>query len=229
MKILGFVPARGGSKGIPGKNLIELGGKPMIQYTLDVLQQLDATVLPFISTEDEGIARYCAGQGFTVTYRRPSALAGDESTVLDAVWDSLIWLDRVEDYRPDAVLVLQPTSPLRTLAEVEEARTRFETQGLKSLVSVTRMREHPYECVELRDGDWQYLRRPVTDLPTRQMYDQGFYFIDGSIYLSTVQFLRQHKALVQQGETELFVSSGYWPVDIDEPDDLLVAEALLGR
>lgn len=227
MKTLAFIPARGGSKGIPRKNLVELGGKPLIQYTLDLLKDLPETVYPFISTDNEEIAAYCSAQGFDMNYRRPAVYAEDSSSIMDAIWDALDWLEKHRNYRPDAVLLLQPTSPLRFPAETNGALARFEANGLQSIVSVTTMREHPYECVEMRDGNWEYLKQPQTATTARQHYEQSFYFIDGSFYLAKVGFLKQHRGFIKEHVTELFVLERTWPIDIDHPDDLLVASAFV--
>jgi CMP-N-acetylneuraminic acid synthetase len=227
MKILAFIPARGGSKGIQHKNLVDLAGKPLIQYTLDLLKHLPESIYPFVSTDDEEIAAYCSGQGLDMGYRRPSILAGDFSPIIDAIRDALDWLVKHRDYRPDAVLLLQPTSPIRFPEEMKEAIARFETLDLQSMVSVTPMREHPYECVEMKDGKWEYLKQPTTATTARQQYEQSFYFIDGSFYLATVEFLRQHNGFIQEHVTELFTLQRTWPIDIDHPDDLRVASAFV--
>lgn len=227
MKTLVFIPARGGSKGIARKNLVELAGKPLIQYTLNLLKYLPEPIYPFISTDDEEIAAYCSAQGFDMGYRRPAIHAGDASPMMDAIWDALDWLVKHKNYQPDAVLLLQPTSPFRFPEEMNDAFERFEANGLQSLVSVTPMREHPYECVEMKEGEWAYLRQPTTTTSARQQYEQGYYFIDGSFYLAKVEFLRQYKGFIKEHVTELFVLDRTWPIDIDYPDDLLVASAFV--
>lgn len=230
MKTLAFIPARGGSKGIPRKNLVELGGKPLIQHTLDLFKYLPESIYPFISTDDEEIAAYCSAQGFDMKYRRPSVHAGDSSSIMDAILDALDWLEWHKNYRPDAVLLLQPTSPLRFPEEILGALARFEADGLQSVVSVTPMREHPYECVEMRGDNWEYLKQPQTATTARQHYKQSFYFIDGSFYLASVGFLKQQKCFIKKHATKLFVLERTWPIDIDHPDDLLVASAfVLGK
>lgn len=227
MSVLVFIPARGGSKGIPRKNLVKLAGKPLIQHTLDLLKYLPEPIYPFISTDDEEIAAYCSEQGFDMDYRRPAIHAGDSSSIMDAVWDALDWLVKHRNYRPDAILLLQPTSPFRFPEEMKKAFARFNTSGLQSIVSVTPMREHPYECVEMKNGKWAYLKQPKADTVARQQYEQSYYFIDGSFYLATVEFLRQHNSFVEKHITELFVLERTWPIDIDYPDDLLVANAFV--
>ena len=110
---LGFVPARGGSKGIPRKNLVPLAGKPLIQYTLEAAlasAHLDDVLL---STDDEEIAAFSARCGVTSGYRRPPELAGDDVPMIAAVEHGLAWYARECGVTPDEVLLLHPTSPLR--------------------------------------------------------------------------------------------------------------------
>ena len=227
MNILAFIPARGGSKGIPRKNLVELGGKPLIQHTLDLFKYFPESIHPLVSTDDEEIAAYCLGQGLDMAYRRPAIHAGDSSSIMDAIEDALNWLAKYRNYRPDAVLLLQPTSPLRFPDEMNEALARFETHDLQSIVSVTPMREHPYECIEMNGDEWEFLKQPKSAATARQQYEQSFYFIDGSFYLAKVGFLRQNKGFIKKHVTKFFALKRTWPIDIDYPDDLLVARAFI--
>ena len=130
MKILIFIPARGGSKGIPGKNLVELNGKPLIQYTLETTRELMENKmydwLPFISTDEEKISAFCANQGFKMEYKRPKEYSGDKSPIMNAIWDALKWLDQKKNITPDTVLLLQPTSPLRKMNDMFNAIKKVE-------------------------------------------------------------------------------------------------------
>ena len=224
---MAFVPARGGSKGIPRKNLVQLAGKPLIQYTLDVVNALGTRVCPLLSTNDEEISTYCANQGFDMSYRRPEALAQDETLVIDAIDHALDWVESEGRGLPSAVLMLNPTSPLRTIDHVERALDLFEEKGLDSLVSACPMKEHPNECMEVDPGGWKFLRDTGEILTRRQEYSSNFFFLDGSIYIATSDFLREHRWFVVAGQTELFVPAQEWMPDIDEPEDLAIAEALL--
>jgi len=222
---LAFIPARGGSKGIQRKNMALLAGKPLIQYTLDVVNALGERVYPLVSTNDEEISTYCANQGFDMSYRRPDSLAQDETLVIEAINHALEWVDRNGQGRPSAVLMLQPTSPLRTVDHVERALDLFEEKGLDSLVSACPMKEHPYECMEIHSEGWNFLHAPAE--PRRQDYASNFRFMDGSIYIATPEFLREHQWFVVAGITELFAPTQEWMPDIDEPEDLAIVEALL--
>jgi CMP-N-acetylneuraminic acid synthetase len=89
------------------------------------------------------------------------------------------------------------------------------------------MREHPYECVFGDSMKWEFLRKPSKQASRRQDYDERFYYIDGSIYLASVDFIKENKSLVKPGETYLFQTENRFNIDIDEPEDLEVAQSLM--
>jgi len=226
--ILAFVPARGGSQGIPRKNLALLAGRPLITYTLDTVRQLSDLVLPFVSTDDDQVAAVCAAEGFPTDYRRSASLATDTSSIVDAVLEAREWLAATTRTTISGILILQPTSPLRNTTELRAAIDRFSSEQIASLVSVVPMREHPYECVEAADtSSWTYVVKPPADNLQRQAYKRKFYFIDGSFYLATPQFLDQHGSVLVEDETQLFISGQRMAVDINEPEDLRLADCVL--
>ena len=232
MKILIFIPARGGSKGISGKNIIELNSNPLIYYTLQTTNELllhnQFSWIPFISSDNEEILQYCKSQRFKIDYKRPSWLAKDESLVIDAVWDAISWLNRI-DINPDAVLLLQPTTPLRNTSDIIKSIKMVHNKEKFSIVSVTKMREHPNECVVIDNKGWTYLSKPYQKPVGRQFYSNNNFFIDGSFYFASINFLNDHQSFLIENKTEFFLLDQTWPIDIDEEDDLLIAEAFLNK
>ena len=230
MKILIFIPARGGSKGIPGKNLINLNGKPLIQYTLETAHELMENKkydwIPFVSTDDNKIAEFCTRQGFNLEYSRPKELSGDKSLMIDAVFDALSWLES-KNQIVEAVLLLQPTSPMRKTTEVVNAIKQVAGKKTFSIISVTKMREHPYECIEALDDGWSFLAKPNMQPSGRQDYRDNYYFIDGSSYFASIDFLNKHQSFVKENITQYHLLDQPWSIDIDENDDLIVAEELI--
>ena len=231
MKILIFIPARGGSKGIPRKNLMELNGKPLIQYTLEITQELMGNKkhewVPFISTDDEEIESFCESRGFEMEYKRPKELATDKSPMIDAIEDALKWLEQKKNLTLDAVLLLQPTSPLRKGADTINAIKQVENEEDFSIVSVIRMREHPYECIETNENGWSFLSKPDHKTTGRQDYNDNFFFIDGSFYFASVGFLIKNKTFLIEDKTQFHILNQLWPIDIDDQEDLAVAELFL--
>ena len=227
MNILGFVPARGGSIGIRNKNLVKINGKPLIKYTLDIVKKLKKDVKPFISSDNKDILNYCKKNGFTTDYIRPKKLSNPKSNVVDAVLDAVEWLKKNKKYNTHAVLILQPTTPLRYLEEIKRAIKSFKSKKITSIASVTPMREHPYECVEKIKKSWKFIKQPPKNTFQRQQFDKIFYFIDGTFYLAKINFLKKYKTFVKKNNTQLVFLKRTWPIDIDVKDDLIVASALM--
>ena len=233
MKILIFIPARGGSKGIPGKNMVILNGKPLIYYTLMTAKQLMQNKsfmwFPFVSTDDHKTATYCKKQGFHMDYMRPKKLAEDKSPMIDGILDALIWLKQNKGIIPDAILLLQPTTPLRKTANIINAIKEVNSENNFSLVSITRMREHPYECVKMNKQGWSYLSKPIGRPAGRQQYNDNYFFIDGSFYFGSLKFVKKYLTFLIENKTKFYLLDHLWPIDIDEKDDLLIAEAFLKK
>ena len=227
MKIMAFIPARGGSKGIPRKNLVDLAGKPLIQYTIEAARSSRRHLDLFISSDDLEIIRFCRSLGVEVEYQRPPELAGDKAIMVDAVIHALEWLRGKQQPWPQAILLLQPTSPLRNAGDIDQAIDLFMAAGADSLISVHRMMEHPYECLELEEDGWRFLARPPHQVKRRQEYDDKYFFINGAIYLARTDFLLKERTFVEEGKSLLYDMDPARGVDIDTSHDLKRAEFFL--
>ncbi len=230
MNILGFIPARKGSKGIPGKNFTKLNGHPLIKYTLDVLTKLKkkTRISIFISTNDEKIKRYCKAKGFKVNYNRPKKLSTSKSNIVDTVLHGLEWYENRISNKVDAILLLQPTSPIRKVDEITKAINYFKKNRIESLASVSPVKEHPFEIIEeQKNNKWRFIKKPKKKVIRRQEFSKDFYFVDGNFYLVRRNFLKNKKTFLKENFTKLFKLKRNWPVDIDNLEDLSVASALL--
>jgi CMP-N,N'-diacetyllegionaminic acid synthase len=228
--LLVFVPARKGSKGIPRKNIQPLCGIPLVQHTFEFISDLQKQpitdeICPFVYTDDENVTEVGDKYGFVTNHMRPPELSGDSATIVDGILDSLVWLSSMGVF-PDSVLLLQPTSPLRNLSDFMDMWKRFKEESIESIFSVIPMKQHPTECIILGDSDkWRYLADAEPNAQ-RQSYGSNYYFIDGSYYLCTVGFLKRSKCLVDPHNSVPFILKDKYLVDIDEPDDLKMAETL---
>lgn len=228
MNIIGFIPARGGSVGIKKKNLIKLNNKPLIKYTLEILKKLKKEVYPFISTNDFAIKKYCEKNEFEIDYLRPRSLSKSSSNVADAVLHGAKWLKKNKNIKVDAILLLQPTSPLRHSSEIKNAIRLFKKKKLLSMASVSPIKEHPYETIEIgKKNKWKFLKTPGKNIFRRQQFSNNFYYIDGNFYLMKLNFLKKNKSFIKKNITQFFKLKRGWPVDIDNYEDLAVASALL--
>ncbi len=224
--ILGFIPARGGSKGIPQKNLFPVMGKPLLQYTLEAAAASRHLTRRMLSSEDWEIRDFAARHGADTRYLRPAELATDEATTIDTMLHALEWLEN-RDELPDIVVLLQPTSPLRTHQHIDAAIEQFLNSGSGSLVSVHPMNEHPWKCLNVSESGWQFLARPPENVTRRQEYSNDFYTINGALYIATPQFIRDTQGFVTENETDLFFMPPAAGVDIDELPDIFQTEAHL--
>ena len=166
MRVLGIITARGGSKGIPGKNLKLLGGKPLIHYSIDAANDTPLERL-ILSTEDPKIAEVARSLGCDVPFMRPAELARDETPHLPVIQHAVQWLIDHEAYRAEAVVILQPTSPLRSSADIAAALRLLELSGADSVVSVSEVSAHAHPMRMLRVDESGLAKLFVTGEPVR--------------------------------------------------------------
>ena len=151
VKYLSIIPARGGSKGIPNKNIVNIAGKPLIQYTIEAALNSKSLHSLIISTDDKKIAEVGKNCGVEIPFMRPAKLARDDTPAIDVVLHALDWLKENDSYEPDAVVLLQPTSPLRTEKHIDEAIQLFVEENADTVVSIVEVPHNfsPYKLLKL--------------------------------------------------------------------------------
>lgn len=152
--IIGIIPARGGSKGIPRKNIKKLAGKPLLSYTAEAAHRSKLLTRIVLSTEDEEIKQLGLDLGLDVPFMRPAKLAEDDTPGVSVIKHAVDTLEKEENYYPDVIVVLQPTSPLRTSEHIDEALNIFLSNDADSLVSITEVSHNmnPYSVMRLNDN-----------------------------------------------------------------------------
>jgi len=224
--VVAIVTARGGSKGFPGKNLAPLGGRPLIAWTIEAARLSRGVSRVLLSTDDARIAEAGAACGAEVPHLRPTELAADDTPHHPVIEHMLHWLRDSERLEPDYVLVLQPTSPLRTAADIDAAIELAITTGAPAVMSVCEPHPHPYLAKRLAaDGSLEDLLPGLTGQGRRQDFPQAF-VPNGAIYLVRPAALRQHGSFCPPGTLPLVMPRDR-SVDIDTADDLRLAEMLL--
>jgi CMP-N,N'-diacetyllegionaminic acid synthase len=226
--LLAIIPARGGSKGIPRKNMALLGGRPLVEYSIEAAKKSRFIDEILLSTDDDEIASVGRHFGLDVSYRRPAELAEDETAMIDTLEHGLHWIGNARGRLPDEVILLQPTSPLRSVQDIDGAIALFNESGAISLVSVHPMGEHPCECIVGNSKEWKYLAPPPGGAVRRQDYENNFFFINGAIYLTGTKTLLSRRSFVYPQETVMFVMPRERGMDIDTYLDLNIAEAIIG-
>ena len=202
-------------------------GRPLIEYTIRAAQESRIVDQILLSTDDDEIAEVGLRMGLDVRYRRPAELAADATPMIDSLEHGVRWIERERGTVPDEILLLQPTSPLRTARDIDSATALFRESGASSLVSVHAMGEHPSECIVKNGQRWSYLVEPPEGASRRQDYADSFYFINGAIYLARSEMLLSQRRFIQPGVSETYVMPRERGVDIDSYRDLRIAEAML--
>jgi CMP-N,N'-diacetyllegionaminic acid synthase len=225
-KILGLITARGGSKGLPGKNIKPLLGKPLINWSIDAASGAPSLDSVVVSTDDNEIAQIARASGARVPFIRPAHLASDTSTSVDTVLHALDYLETLGE-RYDVVVLLEPTSPLRDSVDIEEALELMGTLNSGAVVSVCRAESVHPAFMYRRESDGRL--RPFLGLqPTalRRQEIEPLYFLEGTIYASRVDVLRKNHSFYHE-DTIGYEVPRWKSLEIDGLGDFLMVEALL--
>jgi CMP-N,N'-diacetyllegionaminic acid synthase len=218
------IPARGGSKGILGKNLVPLLGRPLLAWTVDAAAQARRVERTVVSTDEESIAEVARSWGAEVPFLRPQELAGDNTHSTQVVRHALEWLAENEGFRPDIVGMLLPTSPFRTEWHLDQAVDLLVREKAPAVVGVTRMRKHPAALRVLRDGGLFPLIKADT-LNVQRQDGEPLYFVNGSLYLSWTEGFLADESFHVPGALP-YVLEDFDAIDIDSEEDLQKAEIL---
>lgn len=224
---LGLIPARGGSKGIPRKNLVDLAGKPLIAHTVEAALKSKLLDRVILSTDDEEIARLGLQLGVQVPFFRPPYLSADDSPIIAVVRHAVENFELQEGYKPTAVVLLQPTSPLRTSVHIDAAIELFIREGADSVISVSEPIEHPCDMVYFDKGEMIFALSVEKRWKGRQSYPT-FYFVNGAIYILKVNLLPQLE-YPWGGKVVPYLMSSLDSVDVDTAAHLHITELLVRR
>jgi CMP-N-acetylneuraminic acid synthetase len=230
--VLGVVTARGGSKGIPGKNLKALAGKPLIAYTIESAQQSGVFDRLILSTDDPAIAERARLLGCDVPFIRPAALARDEAVHLDVMKHAVEWMRDHRAYSPDLVMILQPTSPLRTAEDIRKAVALIVETGADSVVSVSEVPAHynPMRALRLDERGLATLfvtGRPIRTRVNRRQDMPTAWTMNGAIYLFRTGVLFDGEPSLYGSSTAAYVMPNERGISIDDPADWSAAERAL--
>jgi CMP-N,N'-diacetyllegionaminic acid synthase len=229
MKILAFIPARAGSKRIPNKNIKPFAGKPLIAYTIEAAKQSHSINRIIVSTDSSEISSVAKLYGAEVPFLRPEEIAQSGSTEMEFFHHALDWMRDNENYEPDLIVLLYPTSPLRKAASIDRAiEEMLRHPEADSLRSVKLCTEHPYKMWVMEDG---YLR-PFVKGKDRNIHTLSYqllptiYIQNASIYITKPSTLREKKS--PTGDIIVpFIMDEMESVDINNPLDFKFAEMIL--
>jgi len=228
VRILGVIPARGGSKGVARKNLREVGGRPLVAWSVAVAREAaDVLYRTVVSTDDEEIAEVCRGLGADVPFLRPPDLGGDRVPMVPVLRHAVRAVEEEEGRPVDRVMLLQPTNPFRTADDIREA-VRLASQGeCDSVISVVRVfHVHPILMKRIEDDRLLPYCVEEEEGTRRQDYDPPAYMRNGAIYLTERDTLVERGSI--WGETiRPYVMPAERSVGIDSELDLKLADLLM--
>lgn len=222
MSVLGLVPCRGGSKGIPRKNVREVAGEPLLAHTVRASRDADRVDRTVVSTDDAEIKEAALEAGAEVPFDRPAELATDEALIEPVIEHAVEWLREHEGETYDTIALLQATAPLRTAEHVDEAVATYEAEDADSLVAVSegdsyRWRETP-DGAEIVNYDSRKRRQ---EKEPEYVESGALYLVDTDLFLETGD--------LQAGKTALSVLDRVSALDIDEPFELWMADEILSE
>ena len=222
-KVLALITARGGSKGLPRKNVLLAGGKPLLAWTVDAAISAECVDRVVLSSDDHEIMDAARAAGCDVPFRRPAHLATDVATSIDVVLHAL---DQLPGY--GYVVLLQPTSPLRIAADIDAAFELMLEKGVPSCVSVTEVEQSPYWMYRVTDENRLQRLLPYVEGGTRRQDLPPIYALNGAIYVARIDWLKKTKSFVGD-ETIAYQMPRERSIDIDTPDDFIAFRSIVEK
>ena len=221
-----LIPAREGSKGVPRKNIKELDGKPLIQYTIDAAREVFEDKYIYVSTDSKEIKKIVEKEGLAVPFLRPKIISGDSSNAREVIIHALDFFKSKNNFYPEKILYLQPTSPLRNSKHIKEAISLFN-KSLDMVVSVCKSKYNPYFNLYEENTDG-FLYKSKDSQATNRQECKDVYCYNGAIYIINVKSiinapLNNFKKIVK------YEMSRQDSVDIDEQLDFDFAEFIIKK
>ena len=228
--IIGIIPARGGSKGVPRKNIIPLAGKPLIAYSIEDSLNCSLINRTIVSTDDPEIAEVARNYGADVPFLRPSELAQDDTTDFPVFLHALEWLQANEGISPDILIQLRPTTPLRPPGIIERSiKMLLENLEADCVRTVRESPLTPYKMWQSKEG---YIK-PFIQLDDQESYNMPRQMLpkvfqhDGVLDVIRTSTILEKKSVTGTRILPLIMDESFLVVDIDRPIDLLIAEVYL--
>jgi len=222
--VIAIIPARGGSKGLPGKNTMEVNGKPLLAWTIDHANGSKYIDRVILSSEDDEIIKIAKKHGCDVPFVRPTALASDTAGTMGVVFHALQTLPEKYDY----VVLLQVTSPLRTSHDIDFCIEQCEKNNVPACVSVMETDKSPFWMYRLDNNN---LMDPIisgTKLPKRRQDVSTIYSINGAVYVAKTNWLAKQEHFIT-AETTAYVMPKLRSIDIDTELDLMVLQSIVEK
>lgn len=226
--MIAIIPARGGSKGLPGKNIKPLSGKPMIGYTIEAALHSNKFSEVILSTDDPGIAKVAESYGASIPFMRPKELAGDTSSAIDTYIYTIDKLNKEHNYSVTEFVVLQPTSPLRISRDIDEALNIFKEKEADSVISVSEATHPPVWAKKINENGVlvNYFESNLHNKNRQEIHTA--YMPNGAIFIFNFEKLKSGYGYYFE-KTFPYIMPKERSVDVDDQLDFDIAEFLMGR
>ncbi|MFD1037061.1 cytidylyltransferase domain-containing protein [Virgibacillus byunsanensis] len=219
--VLAIIPARGGSKGVPRKNIKDLAGKPLIAWTIEEAKKSKYIDRLVLSSEDQEIISVAEHYGCEVPFKRPQEMALDETPGLDPVLHAI---DNLPNY--DYVVLLQPTSPLRNVHDIDQAIKKCELNSGIAVVSVTESSKNPFWTYKLDSKEIMIPLMDINGIPARRQDAPKSFVLNGAVYVTKTDTLKEENSFLQK-EIIAYVMPSERSLDIDSELDFKICEIMI--
>ena len=226
MKIIGIIPARGGSKGIPQKNIRKISGKPLIQFSIESAKTSKLLDRVIVSTDNSKIVQISKKCDAEIPFLRPKKISQDDSSLLEVIKHCLEYLSENESYKPDIITILQPTSPFRTSKMIDDSIKLLKKTNATSVISVSTKRHHPYRSFSITKKFLKPFKSDFERYYQRQKLPK-IYYPTGSVYTFWAKTLKKYNSTFGPKIYPLIANEDEFHLDIDDPYDLFVSEMTL--
>jgi CMP-N,N'-diacetyllegionaminic acid synthase len=222
-RVLAVITARGGSRGVPGKNLKDLAGRPLLEWTIRAARQSTLIDRIIVSSDDTNIIRLANALECDAPFVRSAELASDRAQSIDVVIDAV---DKVPGY--DIVVLLQPTSPLRTAGDIDGTIELLSSSP--AAVTATHAAVHPWLVFKpTSDGRLEPYSAPARGTSLRRQDLPPAVKLNGAVYAAEIGWLREHRTFIHRDGTRVWIMPAERSLDIDTPGDFEAAERILTR
>ena len=222
MKTLAIITARGGSKGIHKKNIVSLRKKPLIYYTLKAAKESRFLDKIIVSTDDNKIARVAIDEGVSVPFKRPKNISHDTASSKEVIKHALKFLEKNENYIPDIIVILQPTSPLRSPNLIDRSIQLLQKSKASSVISVKKVKSHPFLNFRCKGSLLEPLKKDFEKYYQRQKFS-NLYYPTGAIYTFWYDTLKKYDSYYGP-RIKPIITSDEDSIDVDSLFDLFICE-----
>lgn len=225
MKFVGIVTARKGSKTIKNKNILQLKKKKLIEYTFSEIKKSKLRDNAYVVTDDKRVKKLATKYKINIDYIRPSSLSTDKSSSIDTIYHFYKWLLKREDF--DVLVLLQPTSPLRSFKDINKSLEIFKKNKFDSLFSISESLEHPYETINLKNKRKIFYNfNKSKKFHRRQDFDVNSYFINGAIYIFKKELIK-YKKIYSKNNHGFYIMPKIRSLDLNDLEDVAIVKKII--